>query len=79
MLKVYFVQKTDYAWQIESESGKIVQKDITCASVFKAEEYIKAYISSFINWTYELKLLTPSEGISRSESGNYISTRKFKT
>lgn len=79
MLKVYFVQQSDYAWQIESESGKVIQKDITCASIFKAEEYIKNYVSSFINWDYELKLLTPSEGISRGESGHYISIRKPKT
>lgn len=45
-------------WRIETLTGHIMQKDITCGTVIEAEEYVKKYISSFDGWSYRVIPLT---------------------
>lgn len=46
-------------WEIVSNSGHVLQKDLHFANLYTAEEYIKTYVSSFQGWRYELKPLNP--------------------
>jgi len=50
-------QVSNYGWEIVSEQGAVLQKDITFSSTYHATEYIKAYISSFLSWDYDILLL----------------------
>lgn len=57
MNTVLMIQESKNRWRIESEKGIVLQSDIRLGTVFEAEDYIKAYISSFLNWTYIMKPL----------------------
>lgn len=54
MTIVKMVQRTSHMWEIQSQSGHIIQGSITAHSEYEAEEYIKKYISSFDRWSYEM-------------------------
>lgn len=54
MSKLKIVQQSQVNWQIQTPSGHVLQRDITIASPHEAERFIKGYISSFTNWTYEV-------------------------
>lgn len=56
MIVVKMVQVSQYKWKIVSDRGIVLQEPIYIASI-KAEEYIKAYISSYQGWGYEVKPL----------------------
>jgi hypothetical protein len=55
--KVVMQQTGRYSWKIVSEKGHLIQENLTFPSAYKAEEYIKNYISSFLNWHYRMALL----------------------
>lgn len=48
------VQVNKYSWVIESQEGHLMEGGIMLHSEKDALEYIKNYVSSFINWDYEL-------------------------
>lgn len=52
--KVKIVQETKHRWRIENAEGLTILKDLTLESAYRAEEYIKNYISSFIAYNYEV-------------------------
>jgi hypothetical protein len=54
MAKVRMVQTNLHNWRIESLTGIIVKDDISVQNPYKAEEFVKSYISSFQSWTYEM-------------------------
>ena len=54
---VKMVQMSRYGWQIVSPKGFVLKDCIYLDNIDKAEEFIKNYISSFLNWTYEIKKL----------------------
>jgi hypothetical protein len=52
--EVRIVQTSKNRWQIETQSGFILQSDITVSSPREAENFIKDYISSYRCWTYKV-------------------------
>ena len=48
------VQTNLHNWRIESEKGTVVKDDISVQNPYKAEEFVRSYISSFQSWTYEM-------------------------
>jgi hypothetical protein len=58
---VKMIQMSQYGWKIVSQKGNVLQEGIYFANLSKAEEYIKAYISSYLNWTYEMVPLTKED------------------
>ncbi len=42
-------------WDLIGPKGNVISGDILLYSKVEAEEWVKAYISSFIGWTYEVK------------------------
>ena len=59
MMDVYvkMVQTSKYCWKIVSPSGKVMIDCIFLNDADQAKEYIKAYISSFTGWGYEVEAL----------------------
>jgi hypothetical protein len=60
MVKVLMVQCFPNRWKITTEDGKVLAEDITVPA-FKAEEYVRAWVSSFHCWTYEVIPLPKTE------------------
>lgn len=52
--KVKMVQTSNVRWHIESEAGHVIRDDITVSTLAEAEYYVRGYVMSFRNWTYEL-------------------------
>lgn len=53
-MKLKIVQNSQVNWHVQSPNGTILQKDITIASHYDAERFIKNYVSSFTNWGWEV-------------------------
>lgn len=51
---VHMRQLSKYQWEIVSESGNIIQNNISFSNTYKAEQYVKNYISSFVDWRYTI-------------------------
>lgn len=51
---VLMIQTEPCTWRIESEAGIILKDDIKVSIIYEAEDYVKRYVSSFTDWTYEL-------------------------
>lgn len=51
---VIMLQVSQVNWKIVAVKGHTLVEDITVNSPKQAEEYVKNYISSFFNWTYEV-------------------------
>lgn len=47
---------TQNRWVIVNQKGDILKGDLTLASLYEAEQYIKSYVSSFINVNYEVQI-----------------------
>ena len=45
-------------WQVENAIGTVLVHDLPLGSKFRAEEYIRGYVSSFMNYNYEVIPLT---------------------
>lgn len=58
---VKMVQNSRYRWTLVSPKGSVLAEDLMMASPYKAEEWVKGYISSFNGWTYAIVLLTKQE------------------
>ncbi len=56
--RVKMVQLTPHNWQIQNETGTVLQTDITAHSEYEAREYVKRWVSSFSGWDF---LLVPLE------------------
>lgn len=55
-ITVDMVQTGKHSWAIVAcKSGAVLQSGITAFSVESAEEHIRRYVSSFSDWTYEIK------------------------
>lgn len=54
MIKIKIVQKTKYTWKLVSPTGHIIQDNVSLHDEYRVIEYIKTYISSYDNWTYEV-------------------------
>lgn len=48
------VQSFDNRWQVKNSKGHIIADNIIIRAPYTAEEYIKNYVSSFINWNYKI-------------------------
>lgn len=48
------VETANGRWRIENSKGDVILDDLRLESVFRAEEYIRAYVSSFNNYNYEV-------------------------
>lgn len=44
-----------HSWNIVSKDGHILQKSIRLNSYSEAEDYVRRYISSYQDWTYEMR------------------------
>lgn len=58
MVVVQLVQLSLYQWELKSPKGTVIVSDLAFASQYKAEEWVKSYISSFMGWDYEIIYLT---------------------
>lgn len=54
MSKLIMKQTAKSRWRLESEKGFVFKNDITISNIKEATMYIKAYISSFINWDFDV-------------------------
>lgn len=54
---VYMIQTHPCNWIITNSKGIILMEDIKLGLKAEAEAFIKSYVSSFQDWTYELKPL----------------------
>ena len=52
--KVKIVQTSQHKWKLVTPQGTVLTEDLTLNSVFDAERYVKAYISSFSGWSYAI-------------------------
>lgn len=48
-------------WDLIGPKGNIISGDMRLYSQYEAEEWVKAYISSFIGWTYAIVIKTNKE------------------
>lgn len=48
------VQVSKHMWQLENSKGTVLTSDLTLESTYRAEEWIKNYISSFHCYNYEV-------------------------
>lgn len=55
------IQSLQHKWRIESEQGQILQEDLNMGSVDEAENYCRRYVSSFMDWSYEVVPLPPKQ------------------
>lgn len=55
--RIIMRQLSRYGWQLVSPKGYVLQTDLYFNTLDKAEEYVKNYISSFLNWSYEIEQL----------------------
>ncbi len=54
MITIIMRQLSKNRWQIESETGKVLVEEILLPNRFYAEEYVKAYASTW-GWQYRLE------------------------
>ena len=55
MSQIKMIQLTKSKWEIRAtKSDTVIQSDIHLKTVDDAIEYIKAYTSSFLGWSWEL-------------------------
>ncbi len=52
------VQTSKYQWTLKSPKDTVMVDDLAFASQYKAEEWVKNYISGFLSWDYEIIVLT---------------------
>lgn len=52
--KVKMVQMTQCNWRIETLSGSVMKADIMLGLQAEAEEYVRKYLTSFTDWSYEM-------------------------
>lgn len=55
MKKVVMEQTSNYRWRLVSPSGHVMVDDKDFASAKDAEDWVIAYISSFNDWSYEMR------------------------
>jgi hypothetical protein len=55
MKKMIIKRISTACWIIENEKGTMLQENITLSTTYEAEEYIKNYVSSYLNVGYEVK------------------------
>lgn len=60
MVKVLMVQTYGYRWKITTVDGKVITDDILIPA-HQAEDYVRAWVSSFQSWTYEVIPLAKQE------------------
>ena len=51
---VRLIETGNNRWDLIGPKGNPIAEDILLYSKVEAEEWVKAYISSFLNWTYEV-------------------------
>lgn len=51
---IKIVQKSQSRWEIQTRHGYVLKADITLSTTHDAEVYVKGYLSSFLNWNYEV-------------------------
>lgn len=49
---VRMIQVSRYRWHLFSPKGHVLCDDLLIESSYKAEEWIKSYISSYQGWSY---------------------------
>ena len=58
MTIVKLIQTSKYQWRLLSPKGTVMVDDLAFPSQYKAEEWIKAFISGQMGWDYEILGLT---------------------
>ena len=48
------VQATANRWRIENASGIVILDDLMLESSYRADQFMKGYVSSFIDYNYEV-------------------------
>lgn len=48
-------QLTKYRWELANEKGNIMVQDLLFANAYRAELWVKAYVSTWNDWTYKLE------------------------
>ncbi len=51
---VKMIQVSKHRWDLVSPKGTVLTEGIILDSPFKAEEWVKSYISSYTGWSYEI-------------------------
>lgn len=52
MTLVTLKQVTTYCWQLVSPKGHIILDDLSFGDLYKAEQWVKSYVTSFPCWDY---------------------------
>ncbi len=52
--KVKMIQVTRYRWELRAPKGALLVDNLLIDSRHKAEEWVKSYVSSYNDWTYEI-------------------------
>lgn len=52
---VILQQNSRYGWQLVAPKGHILVDDLSFTDLYRAELWVKAYISSFPCWDYVIK------------------------
>lgn len=61
MIILNMMQVAKFKWNIVSQKGHIIKTDIFCQNKRAAEDYIRAYISSFYGYDYKVYPLDAEE------------------
>jgi hypothetical protein len=69
-LRLDMIQLSKYHWHIVSPKGHIIQNNLSFSNRYRAEEYVKNYISSYVNWSYTVITLEEENNNERSKTGN---------
>ncbi len=59
---ILMIQTSNHRWQIRTPKGILIVDDIHVNSAYEAEEYVKRYVSSYNDWTYEVQPILKSGG-----------------
>lgn len=55
------VQETANRWRVENGNGDVILDGLMLESQYRAEEFIKGYVSSFLCFNYEVVILNKGE------------------
>jgi hypothetical protein len=51
---VRMIETSKNRWELQGPKGNTISENIPVNSKIEAEEWVKAYISSYSNWQYEI-------------------------
>lgn len=57
---ILMIQTSNHRWTLKTKKGIVLLDDIHVNSAYEAEQYVKAYISSYNDWSYEVQPILKS-------------------